>query len=104
MTSVYMPGDDLPDSQWQWYTVPRPLPRPAPTVIEEPPPTVDVCMMRGTREHARECLTFPPGATVGQVPCLECGGTGYWGYGPVLETCGPCIDCKGTGRVWVGLA
>ena len=48
-------------------------------------------------------MTFEPGQPVGQVPCNECGGTGWWGFGPVPETCGPCVDCKGTGRVWVGL-
>lgn len=48
-------------------------------------------------------LTFPPGATVGQVPCIECTGTGWWGYGPTAAECGPCVDCKGTGREWVGL-
>lgn len=48
-------------------------------------------------------LTFPYGAEVGQVPCNECGGSGWWGFGPRVEETGPCVDCKGTGRVWVGL-
>lgn len=52
----------------------------------------------------RECVSFEPGATVGQVWCIECSGSGWWGYGPVASTCGPCVDCKGTGRVWVGLS
>lgn len=49
-------------------------------------------------------LTFKPGDIAGQVPCHECGGTGWWGFGPVADTCGQCVDCKGTGREWVGLA
>jgi DnaJ-class molecular chaperone len=49
-------------------------------------------------------LTFHPDAIAGQVPCHECGGSGYWGFGPAPDTCGDCIDCKGTGREWVGLA
>lgn len=48
-------------------------------------------------------VTFPPGAIAGQVPCHECLGTGWWGYGPSADTCGPCICCKGTGREWLGL-
>ena len=55
-------------------------------------------------DHCRFWLTFDPDAIAGQVPCHECGGSGYWGYGPIPETCGPCIDCKGTGREWVGLS
>lgn len=47
--------------------------------------------------------SFEPEAVAGQIGCHECSGTGWWGYGPVAETCGPCIVCKGTGRVWVGL-
>lgn len=50
-----------------------------------------------------EYATFPPDAQVGQIPCHECLGTGYWGYGPNGSVNGPCVDCKGTGREWVGL-
>lgn len=62
-----------------------------------------VATIRGTREHVRTA-SFPPGALVGQVSCIECDGSGWWGYGPVEEVNGHCVDCKGTGRVWVGLA
>ena len=49
-------------------------------------------------------VTFAPGdAIAAKAACLECGGTGWWGYGPTPETCGPCVPCKGTGLVWVGL-
>jgi hypothetical protein len=48
-------------------------------------------------------FSFPWGATVGKVPCIECLGTGWWGYGPTPNEQGPCIQCKGDGRVWVGL-
>ena len=61
---------------------------------------VEVWMREGLRF---ENLTFEPGAIAGRVPCHECGGTGWWGYGPIPEVNGPCIDCKGTGREWVGL-
>lgn len=65
---------------------------------------VEVCLTHdGIREHV-VIASFPPGAEVGRIACHECGGSGWWGYGPVEETCGPCVDCKGTGRVWVGLA
>lgn len=48
-------------------------------------------------------VTFAPDQIAAKVSCHECGGTGWWGYGPVPETCGPCVNCKGTGLVWVGL-
>lgn len=51
-----------------------------------------------------EFASFPDGATVGQVPCHECLGTGWWGYGPTIDECGPCVGCKGTGREWVAVA
>lgn len=63
---------------------------------------VEVSNLRRDREHTR-VASFPDESPVGQVSCIECGGSGWWGYGPAPETNGPCIDCKGTGRVWVGL-
>lgn len=69
---------------------------------EPAPPPMAVYI--GQAESARiEWVTFPPGATVGKVPCHECLGTGWWGYGPTADECGHCIVCKGTGREWVGL-
>lgn len=47
-------------------------------------------------------VTFDPAQPLGQVPCHECGGTDWWGFGPA-EAHGPCVYCKGTGREWVGL-
>lgn len=38
---------------------------------------------------------------IGRIPCLECEGTGYWGYGPTPAECGPCVECKGTGKIFV---
>ena len=65
--------------------------------------TIDIYM--GASDEPRIAgVTVPPGALVAQVPCHECLGTGWWGFGPVEETNGPCVDCKGTGREWVGLA
>ena len=40
---------------------------------------------------------------VGETDCLECGGSGWWGFGPTEDECGPCVDCKGTGRILVGI-
>ena len=40
---------------------------------------------------------------IGQIDCLECKGTGWWGYGPTEAECGPCVDCKGTGKVYVSI-
>ncbi len=37
-----------------------------------------------------------------EVPCNECEGSGYWGFGPP-GTEGDCVDCKGTGKRWVNL-
>jgi len=66
---------------------------------------VEVCMTDGIRENVRiVSASFPPGSFVGQVPCHECLGTGWWGYAPLPEMDGECVDCKGTGREWVGLA
>ena len=62
----------------------------------------EVSMMRRTTEHTR-IASFRDGDTVGYIVCMECAGTGWWGYGPTLSTNGPCIECKGQGRVPVGL-
>lgn len=40
---------------------------------------------------------------IGQTPCLECEGDGWWGYGPTEAECGLCIDCKGTGKIYVSI-
>lgn len=65
---------------------------------------VEVCILSyDGREHTR-LATFKPGDSVGRVSCLECEGTGWWGYGPTSAECGPCINCKGTGRWYVGLS
>lgn len=65
---------------------------------------VEVCLTSrdGETEFMR-LAAYPPGATVGQIACLECSGSGWWGYGPTEADNGECVDCKGTGRVWVGL-
>lgn len=57
----------------------------------------------GEATQPRTVATFEPGLVAGNVPCHECLGTGWWGYGPTEAENGPCIDCKGTGREWVGL-
>lgn len=64
---------------------------------------VEVCMTNGAHERTI-IASYPPAATVGQIACHECAGSGWWGYGPTEDECGTCIDCKGTGREWVGLA
>ena len=33
--------------------------------------------------------------------CRECGGTGWWPYGPTEKEQGPCVDCKGTGQIYI---
>ena len=33
--------------------------------------------------------------------CIECGGTGFWNYGPTPDENGPCTECKGTGKIWI---
>jgi hypothetical protein len=38
---------------------------------------------------------------IGEITCIECNGTGWWGFGPTPAECGPCVDCKGTGRIFV---
>lgn len=63
---------------------------------------VEVCMTDGIHEHVR-IASYPAGSTTGRVACHECGGSGWWGYGPTEAECGPCVVCKGTGREWVGL-
>ncbi len=35
------------------------------------------------------------------IACPECEGTGWWGYGPTPDECGPCVDCKGTGKILI---
>ena len=63
---------------------------------------VEACVIHGDREHVRR-VSFPGDATVGLIACWECGGTGWWGYGPAEDVNGPCVECKGTGRVPIGL-
>ncbi len=62
----------------------------------------EVCHLRQLREHHRTMTVITTDA-VAQVDCPECGGTGWWDFGPSASTNGPCVDCKGTGSVWVGL-
>lgn len=38
-----------------------------------------------------------------QIDCLECGGTGWWDFGPDEEEPGPCVCCKGTGKEYLGI-
>lgn len=38
-----------------------------------------------------------------QIDCLECGGTGWWDFGPDEEEPGPCVQCKGTGKQYLGI-
>lgn len=70
---------------------------------EGPSPLVEVCLPGyGGIEHVR-LVAFPPGATAGRVSCLECEGTGWWGYSPTVGADGPCVPCKGSGLWWVAL-
>lgn len=39
---------------------------------------------------------------IGETACIECNGTGWWGFGPTPAECDPCVECKGTGRMFVG--
>ena len=39
---------------------------------------------------------------VGERDCHECGGSGWWDFGPP-GTEGPCVDCKGTGKEFVSI-
>lgn len=44
-----------------------------------------------------ETQVIPLVAGVGEAPCPECEGTGWWAYAEPEEPGGPCVDCKGTG-------
>ena len=43
------------------------------------------------------------GGMVLQIGCLECGGTGWWDFGPPEVEPGPCVQCKGTGKQYLGI-
>jgi hypothetical protein len=43
------------------------------------------------------------GCGAGRTKCIECEGTGWWGYGPTEKECGPCVECKGTGYILVSI-
>lgn len=64
---------------------------------------VEVCLLGYAGIETVRLVTFPPGATAGLISCLECEGTGWWGYAPTAGESGPCVPCKGTGSWWVGL-
>lgn len=55
----------------------------------------------------RETIVRRKGKIVGdmvlQIDCLECGGTGWWDFGPDDEEPGPCVQCKGTGKQYLGI-
>lgn len=63
------------------------------------PVLVEVDHMRGTLNFTdlRSVLALDEPF---RIACRECGGTGWWAYGPHPSTNGPCVDCKGTGLVW----
>lgn len=39
---------------------------------------------------------------IGCIVCLECGGSGWWDYGPP-GTEGHCVNCKRTGKQYVSI-
>lgn len=41
------------------------------------------------------------GGGVGRIACLECEGTGRWGYAAPEIPEHDCVDCKGTGRRFI---
>lgn len=53
------------------------------------------------RDHEIEINIYPNELGIYKTGCLECGGTGWWPYGPTEDECGICIDCKGTGQIWI---
>lgn len=55
------------------------------------------------RDSPVACVVRVVTPEVGEVACFECEGTGWWGYGPTPDECGPCVVCKGTRRIYVGL-
>ena len=52
------------------------------------------------RETEVEINIYPNELGIYKTGCPECGGTGWWDYGPSEEE-GPCIGCKGTGQIWI---
>jgi hypothetical protein len=40
-----------------------------------------------------------------KIPCLECGGTGFWDYYPIgwkhKDGDTICVDCKGSGYIFI---
>jgi len=61
-----------------------------------------VVVYRGWKRQTPIVVTIKivcPG--VGKIDCIECKGSGWWGFGPTQTECGPCVECKGAGYVFV---
>jgi hypothetical protein len=56
------------------------------------------------RETEVPVAVIDRGCGAGEIDCIECGGTGWWGFGPTEAETGPCVECKGTGRALVSIA
>lgn len=56
-----------------------------------------------TRETEVPSAVFDCGAGAGQIPCLECGGTGDWTPFHPENIPTECVDCKGTGLIFVSI-
>ena len=53
------------------------------------------------RDHEIQINIYPNELGIYKTVCTECGGTGWWPYGPTEDECGICIDCKGTGQIYI---
>jgi hypothetical protein len=54
---------------------------------------MEVCAGWQQRESVGTRKVLILGGVAGSIACLECGGSGRWGYGPTEAECGPCVDC-----------
>ena len=70
--------------------------------VSELPSEVMVVYCGKDREIEVEVEVIDIGCGAGQIPCLECNGSGTWPFMPrgVKEV---CVQCKGTGKQLIAI-
>lgn len=70
-------------------------------VLEPAPPMISTIYRRDGHMKPQQIDVVDLGGGVGQIACLECGGSGRWAFmAPEIPEY-DCVDCKGTGKRFI---